>query len=149
MTRAVIGTAAIENPELKALVEKVAPAFQAHLRMVQQLEKKVSKKVHLKIAVGAKEDRATLIRKFIGLYFERTQTDLTPGTVRAVGNSLEIMPVNERVIYRIAFDADALYMGVICYDSEPEKWLGYERRRDQFVTWCTQHGYADAAANPP
>ena len=33
---------AIQNPELKALVEKVAPAFQAHLRMAQELEKKIA-----------------------------------------------------------------------------------------------------------
>jgi putative membrane protein len=32
---------AIDNQELKALVEKVAPAFQAHLRMAQELEKKL------------------------------------------------------------------------------------------------------------
>jgi putative membrane protein len=33
---------AIDNQELKALVEKVAPAFQAHLRIAQELEKKLS-----------------------------------------------------------------------------------------------------------
>jgi putative membrane protein len=33
---------AIDNAELKALVEKVAPAFQAHMRMAQELEKKVT-----------------------------------------------------------------------------------------------------------
>ena len=33
---------AIQNPELKALVEKVAPAFQAHLRMALELEKKIA-----------------------------------------------------------------------------------------------------------
>ena len=40
---AVTGTLlpAIENAELKALVEKVAPAFQAHMTMAQQLEKKL------------------------------------------------------------------------------------------------------------
>lgn len=32
---------AIDNQELKALVEKVAPAFQAHLRMAQELEKRI------------------------------------------------------------------------------------------------------------
>jgi uncharacterized protein DUF5916 len=32
---------------------------------------------------------------------------------------------------RIAFDDEALYMGVTCFDSEPEKWLGYQRRRDE------------------
>jgi putative membrane protein len=33
---------AIDNAELKALVEKVAPAFQAHMRMAQELEKKLA-----------------------------------------------------------------------------------------------------------
>jgi putative membrane protein len=33
---------AIDNAELKALVEKVAPAFQAHMRMAQELDKKVA-----------------------------------------------------------------------------------------------------------
>jgi len=65
-------------------------------------------KVHIKLQVGAKEDRASLIRKFISIYFERTTADLEPGKVRAVGNSLEVMPVNERAIYRIAFDADSI-----------------------------------------
>jgi putative membrane protein len=32
----------IRNSELKALVEKVAPAFQAHLKMAQELEKKIA-----------------------------------------------------------------------------------------------------------
>ena len=65
-------------------------------------------KVHIKLQIGAKEDRASLIRKFISIYFERTTADLEPGKVRAIGNSLEVMPVNERAIYRIAFDADSI-----------------------------------------
>lgn len=65
-------------------------------------------KVHIKLEKGAKEDRASLIRKFISIYFERTTADLEPGKLRAVGNSLEIMPVNERAVYRIAFDADSI-----------------------------------------
>ena len=31
---------------------------------------------------------------------------------------------------RIAFDSDTLYMGVTCFDSEPDKLLGFQRRRD-------------------
>ncbi len=65
-------------------------------------------KVHVKIAKGGAEDRAGLIRKLIGIYFERTNADLNPGQLRAIGNSLEFMPVNERVIYRIAFEGDAI-----------------------------------------
>ncbi|MFZ2500858.1 MAG: excinuclease ABC subunit UvrB, partial [Minisyncoccia bacterium] len=65
-------------------------------------------KVNVKIVKGDKEDRAALIRKLIGIYFERTIADLNPGQVRAVGNSLEFMPVNERVLYRVTFADDVI-----------------------------------------
>jgi len=34
---------------------------------------------------------------------------------------------------RIAFDSDAIYMGVTCFDSDPDGWLGFQRRRDEFL----------------
>ena len=34
---------------------------------------------------------------------------------------------------RIAYSRDALYMGVTCFDSEPDKWLGFQRGRDGFL----------------
>lgn len=40
-------------------------------------------------------------------------------------------PATEKTEVRIAFDADALYIGVTCYDSEPDKWIAYQRRRDE------------------
>jgi len=58
-------------------------------------------KVNLKIEKGMQITRAEFIRKLIGIYFERTNADLTPGKFRAMGNVVEIMPVNEKVIYRI------------------------------------------------
>ncbi len=61
-------------------------------------------KVHVKLVKGAEEDRAALIRKLVGIFFERTTADLNPGQMRAVGNALEIMPLNERLIYRATFD---------------------------------------------
>lgn len=61
-------------------------------------------KVHVKIERSAAEDRGALIRKLIGIYFERTNADLNPGQLRAIGNALEFMPVNERAIYRVGFD---------------------------------------------
>lgn len=65
-------------------------------------------KVHVKIEKGGVEDRAALIRKLVTIYFERTNADLNPGQLRAIGNSLEFMPVNERAIYRITFDGDTI-----------------------------------------
>jgi excinuclease ABC subunit B len=65
-------------------------------------------KVHVKIEKGAVEDRAALIRKLVSIFFERTTADLEPGQVRAIGNSLEFMPVNERVMYRVTFGGDSI-----------------------------------------
>ena len=42
-------------------------------------------------------------------------------------------PATEPTEVRIVFTKDAIYMGVTCYDSEPDKWLGYQRRRDEFL----------------
>ena len=64
------------------------------------------RKVHLELRAGVKKNRAELIRELIGVYFERTNADLTPGTFRALGNSVEIMPTGERVLYRVEFDGE-------------------------------------------
>jgi hypothetical protein len=42
-------------------------------------------------------------------------------------------PATEQTEVRIIFNEDSLYMGVTCLDSEPDKWLGYQRRRDEFL----------------
>jgi hypothetical protein len=42
-------------------------------------------------------------------------------------------PATEPTEVRIAFSEDSFYMGVRAYDSEPDKWLGYQRRRDEFL----------------
>lgn len=57
-------------------------------------------KVRLRISRGARMTRAEVTRRLIGMYFERA-ADLTPGTFRALGSRVEIMPANERVIYRL------------------------------------------------
>ncbi|MEI6490692.1 MAG: excinuclease ABC subunit UvrB [bacterium] len=62
-------------------------------------------KVNMKLEKGSKMDRAELIRRLVAVQFTRTSADLDPETFRAIGNSMEIMPVNERTIYRITFDA--------------------------------------------
>lgn len=65
-------------------------------------------KVNLKIEVGQKISRNDLARKFIDIHFERTIADLTPGQFRGLGNTLEIMPVSERVIFKIDFKGDEI-----------------------------------------
>lgn len=65
-------------------------------------------KVHKKIEKGFVISRAELMRLLVGMYFERTNADVTPGHFRAIGNTVEIMPTNERVIYRMSFSGDAI-----------------------------------------
>ncbi len=64
------------------------------------------RKVHLEVHPGEKLDRSKLIRDLVRLYFERTPGDLIPGKFRALGNSIEVMPTGEQVIYRIEFEGD-------------------------------------------
>ena len=39
-------------------------------------------------------------------------------------------PATEPTEVRIVYDEDTLYMGVTCFDSEPDKWLGFQLGRD-------------------
>lgn len=57
-------------------------------------------KVHLKVKKGEEIARSDFIRRLIGIYYERTMADLTPGVFRALGNTIEVMPANERAVYR-------------------------------------------------
>lgn len=65
-------------------------------------------KRHIKFERGFETNRMELLRTLIDMYFERTNADLTPGMFRAVGNTVEIMPTNERAIYRLAFSGNTI-----------------------------------------
>lgn len=95
-------------------------------------------KKHLKIEKGFETTRTDMIRTLVGLYFERTTADLTPAHFRAVGNYIEIMPTNERVIFRLGFTGnvissitkiDPVTMSII---SEPETFFLFPAKH--FVT---------------
>jgi excinuclease ABC subunit B len=61
-------------------------------------------KVNLKLEVGQKMDRMTLMKSLIAIHFERTNADLTPGNFRSLGSRVEFMPVSETVMYQIEFE---------------------------------------------
>ena len=64
--------------------------------------------VNLQIEKGMTSSRQDLIKKLINIHFERTNADLKPGQLRAIGNSLEIMPVNEKIIIRVDIKDDKI-----------------------------------------
>ena len=65
-------------------------------------------KINLKISKGEAMTRAALMRRLIAMYFERVAGDLSPGTFRALGSRVEIMPANERIIRRIDLGGGAV-----------------------------------------
>ncbi len=65
-------------------------------------------KVNLKLELGMKLDRMTLMRKLIEIHFERTNADLSPGQFRSIGSRVEFMPVSETVMYQIEFGTSDL-----------------------------------------
>ena len=58
------------------------------------------KSIILTLEKGQQVNRQELARKLIDMQFERTNADLLFGTFRLHGQILEIMPVNQKVIYR-------------------------------------------------
>lgn len=59
---------------------------------------------NIKIEKRKSIERGDFLRSLVAIFFERTNADLTPGTFRALGNSIEIMPTSERTLYRILID---------------------------------------------
>jgi excinuclease ABC subunit B len=65
-------------------------------------------KKHRKIEKGYSITRTDMLRTLVDMYFERTNADLNPGQFRAIGNTIEVMPTNERTIYRLQFGGPAV-----------------------------------------
>ena len=65
-------------------------------------------KVNIKIEKGEKISRADFIRALVGIHYSRTNSDVKSGTFRALGNAIEIMPVSERLIYRIEIEENKI-----------------------------------------
>lgn len=60
-------------------------------------------RVNLKISVGEKVDRMTIMKKLIAVHFERTNADINSGQFRSIGPKIEVMPVSETFVYQIEF----------------------------------------------
>lgn len=58
-------------------------------------------KTVLRIAKGDDVSREGVLQRLIDMQFTRTAADLLRGTFRARGEVLEVMPVNEEMVYRI------------------------------------------------
>lgn len=65
-------------------------------------------KVNFKIEKGMPLGRTQAMERLISIHYERTNADLSPGQFRAIGNTIEVMPVSETIQYRISFSGNTI-----------------------------------------
>jgi excinuclease ABC subunit B len=58
------------------------------------------------IRKGETLNRNEISKRLIQMQFSRTLADLGQGQFRLIGNNIEIMPIHERIVYRLIFDMD-------------------------------------------
>lgn len=63
-------------------------------------------KVNFKLSRGDTMERGDFLRELIKIHYNRTNADLTPGLIRAIGQSIEVMPISEKFVVRITFDGN-------------------------------------------
>jgi excinuclease ABC subunit B len=60
---------------------------------------------NIKLSVGDAVTKIGLMQRFVAIYYERTNADLNPGTFRALGNRIDVMPISETVMLQIEIAA--------------------------------------------
>lgn len=63
---------------------------------------------NMRLETGMALSRSELLHALVDRFFERTTLDLTPGTFRAMGNRVEVMPVQEKNILAIELEGDRI-----------------------------------------
>jgi excinuclease ABC subunit B len=56
---------------------------------------------NIKLSVGDVVSKVGLMQKFVGIQYERTNADLSPGTFRALANRIDIMPISETIMLQL------------------------------------------------
>ena len=56
---------------------------------------------NIRLSVGESISKIGLMQRLVGIYYERTNADLSPGTFRALGNRVDIMPISETCMLQV------------------------------------------------
>lgn len=59
---------------------------------------------NIKLSIGDNYAKVELMQKLVGVYYERTNADLNPGTFRAIGNRIDIMPISETIMLQVEIE---------------------------------------------
>ncbi len=65
-------------------------------------------KTNLKLSRGQKISRTELMERLVSVHFTRTNADLEPGSFRALGNRVEVMPISETFMYSVTLGANGI-----------------------------------------
>ena len=63
---------------------------------------------NIKLSVGDSTSKISLMQRFVGIQYERTNADLSPGTFRAIGNRIDIMPISETVMLQVEISGSTI-----------------------------------------
>lgn len=63
---------------------------------------------NFKVEKGMKINRADFVRKLVNLYYERTNADLKSAQFRAIGQSVDLVPVSEKYTIRFTFNENTI-----------------------------------------
>lgn len=76
----------------------------------------------LRYEIDQKISKTEIMKSLVNLRFERKMGDLTPGSFRSLGNTVEIMPTNEKIMYAIDIMAGKI-MSIDAIDPVSQKHL--------------------------
>ncbi len=87
-------------------------------------------KVNKRIFVGQKINKVELMKTFVSIHYKRTNADLAPGSFRAFGNRVDIMPMSETVMLQIEiFDGEIKSLTI----TDPVSMREIEKVKDFFI----------------
>jgi len=63
---------------------------------------------NVRLSIGEHISRSELLHHLVRVRFERTTADLTPGSFRPTGNTIEIMPTGEILVYSVRLEGSVI-----------------------------------------
>lgn len=63
---------------------------------------------NMRLSVGDPATKIAIMQKLINIHYERTNADLSPGTFRAVGNRIDVMPISETIMLQLEFTGSTI-----------------------------------------
>lgn len=60
------------------------------------------------LSLGDPGTKISIMQKLVNIHYERTNADLSPGTFRAVGNRIDVMPISETTMLQIEFSGGTI-----------------------------------------